>query len=193
MVYERPESMRALTRLAHTVLAVVLAVGTLLACSAAAVQTPYPAPEFTHRESADWLNSTPLQLAALRGKVVLVEFWAFECVNCLNSRAWVESIAKTKAAAGLVVVAVHTPELRAERSPDNVRAAVARLGIHYPVMIDGDYSYWNALRNQYWPAFYLIGRDGLVHGRAIGELHVGDGSARPVEALIDQLLAAPHS
>jgi hypothetical protein len=89
-----------------------------------------------------------------------------------------------------VVVAVHTPELRDERSPDNLRAAVARLGIRYPVMIDGDYSYWNALGNQFWPAFYLIGRDGLVHGRAIGELHAGDGTARPVEALIERLLAA---
>ena len=185
MVYERPESMRALT--------VALAAATLLACGSAAVQTPYPAPEFTHRESADWLNSAPLQLAKLRGKVVLVEFWAFECVNCLNSSAWVESIATAKAAAGLVVVGVHTPELRDERSPDNVRAAVARLGIHYPVMIDGDYSYWNALGNQYWPAFYLIGRDGLIHGRAVGELHIGDGTARPVEALIDQLLAAAQS
>jgi thiol-disulfide isomerase/thioredoxin len=185
--------MRVLTRSARSVLAVALAAGMLLACGSAAVQTPYSAPEFTHRQPADWLNSAPLELAKLRGKVVLVEFWAFECANCLNSRAWVESIAKAKAAAGLVVVAVHTPELRDERSPDNVRAAVARLGIHYPVMIDGDYSYWNALGNQYWPAFYLIGRDGLIHGRAIGELHVGDGTARPVEALIDQLLAAAQS
>ena len=182
--------MRALRTRARAVLAAALAAGGLLACSSAAVQAPYPAPEFTHRESADWLNSAPLELAKLRGKVVLVEFWAFECVNCLNTRAWVEKIAQTKSAAGLVVVAVHTPELRDERSPENVRAAVARLGIHYPVMIDPDYSYWNALGNQYWPAFYLIGRDGLVHGRAVGELHVGDGSARPMETLIDQLLAA---
>lgn len=164
-----------------------------LACGAAVAAGPSTPPEFTHARAGDWINSPPLTLAALKGKVVVVEFWAFECVNCLNSRAWVESIVKTKAAAGLVVVAVHTPELRDERSPDNVRAAVARLGIHYPVMIDGDYSYWNALGNQYWPAFYLIGRDGLIHGRAVGELHVGDGTARPVEALIDQLLAAAHS
>ena len=185
--------MRALKPPARSLLAAALAAGTLLACGAAAVQTPYPAPEFTHSKPADWLNSVPLELAKLRGKVVLVEFWAFECVNCLNSRVWVESIAQAKAAAGLVVVAVHTPELSDERSPDNVRAAVARLGIHYPVMIDGDYSYWNALGNQYWPAFYLIGRDGLIRGHAIGELHVGDGSARAVEGLIDQLLAAPQS
>jgi thiol-disulfide isomerase/thioredoxin len=185
--------MRALKQSARAVLAAALGAGALLACSGAAVQVPYPAPEFTHRGPADWLNSAPLQLGRLRGKVVLVEFWAFECVNCLNSRAWVESIAQTKAAAGLVVVAVHTPELRDERSSDNVRAAVARLGIHYPVMIDGDYSYWNALGNQYWPAFYLVGRDGLVHGHAVGELHVGDGTARSLEALIDQLLAAAQS
>jgi len=180
--------MRAV-RLAARVLVALLGAGAL-GCSGATEQQPFPAPEFTHSLPAEWLNSAPLKLAQLHGKVVLVEFWAFECVNCLNSRPWVEKIAQDKAAAGLVVVAVHTPELRDERSPDNVRAAVARLGIHYPVMIDGDYSYWNALGNQYWPAFYLIGRDGLVHGRAIGELHVGDGTGQRVESLIEQLLAA---
>jgi hypothetical protein len=111
-------------------------------------------------------------------------------VNCLNSRAWVEAVARAKASAGLVVVGVHTPELRDERSPENVRRAVARLGIRYPVMMDGDYSYWQALHNEYWPAFYLIGRDGLLYGSAIGELHVGEASARRVEAAIDQLLKA---
>ena len=182
--------MRALRDPARSVLAAALTAAAVLACGGAAVQAPYQAPEFTHRSPADWLNSPPLELGKLRGKVVLVEFWAFGCVNCLNSRAWVESQAQAKAAAGLVVVAVHTPELPDERWPDKVRAAVTRLGIHYPVMIDGDYSYWNALGNQYWPAFYLIGRDGLVYGRAVGELHVGDRSARGVETLIDQLLAA---
>ena len=184
--------MRASRIPGRNLLAAALAAALMLACGGAAVQAPYPAPEFTHLEAADWLNSAPLTLAKLRGKVVLVEFWAFECENCLNSKAWVESIAQAKAAAGLVVVAVHTPELRDERSPANVRAAVARLGIRYPVMIDGDYSYWNALGNQYWPAFYLVGRDGLIHGRAVGELHVGDGTARSVETLIERLLAA-HS
>ena len=182
--------MRAVRRTARGLCALLLGAGALLGCSAAAERQPYPAPEFTHHAAADWLNSPPLTLAQLRGKVVLVEVWAFECVNCLNSRAWVEKVAHEQAAAGLVVVAVHTPELRDERSSDNVRAAVARLAIDYPVMIDGDSSYWNALGNQYWPAFYLIGRDGLIHGRAIGELHVGDGSAGAVEALMAQLLAA---
>jgi thiol-disulfide isomerase/thioredoxin len=155
--------------------------------------TPRPIPEFTHPRAADWVNSAPLTMASLRGKVVLLEFWAFECSNCLNSRAWVEAVAREKAGAGLVVVGVHTPELPAERSADNVRAAVQRLGIHHPVMLDGDYSYWNALNNHYWPAFYLIGRDGRLYGRAEGELHVGEAAARRVEAALDSLLAAPAS
>jgi len=163
----------------------------LLACAGAADTrgaAPVPAPEFTHRAAGDWINSAPLTLASLRGKVVLVEFWAFECVNCLNSAAWVESVARSKADAGLVVVGVHTPELPGEKSPDNVRRAVTRLGIRYPVMIDGDYSYWEALHNRYWPAFYLIGRDGLLYGSAIGELHTGEDAANRVEAVIDRLL-----
>ena len=171
--------------------ALLVAASGMLAVACARGSPPSAAPEFTHPRAADWVNSAPLTLAGLRGKVVLVEFWAFECVNCLNSRAWVEAIARDRAGAGLVVVGVHTPELRDERSPENVRAAVARLGIRYPVMLDADYSYWEALHNQYWPAFYLIGRDGLLHASAIGELHAGEGSARKVEAAIDQLLKAP--
>jgi hypothetical protein len=112
-------------------------------------------------------------------------------VNCLNSRAWVESLERAKGAAGLVVVGVHTPELAAERLPDGVRKAVARLGIHNPVMIDADSSYWSAMHTQYWPTFYLIGRDGLLYGAVPGEMHVGDERAKKVEGAIDQLLSAP--
>ncbi len=146
-------------------------------------------PEFTHARAGEWLNSAPLTLAQLRGKVVLVEFWAFACVNCRESKAWVESVAQRHASSGFVVVAVHTPELAQEKSSANVRDAVARLGIGYPVMIDSDWSYWNALHNEYWPAFYVIGRDGLIHGRAVGEMHSGQYGARELDALIDQLLA----
>jgi len=153
----------------------------------AAPSTP---PEFTHHRAGDWINSAPLTLASLKGKVVLVEFWAFQCVNCLNSRAWLEALVRDKGPAGLVIVGVHTPELLDERSPYAVREAVQRLGIHHAVMIDGDYSYWNALHNRYWPAFYLIGRDGLLYGSVVGEMHVGEEPARKVEAVIDTLLAA---
>jgi thiol-disulfide isomerase/thioredoxin len=168
---------------------VVVVMGAVAAWSAAARDTWSPPPEFTHHQPGEWINSQPLSLAELRGKVVMIEFWAFECVNCLKSKEWVEQVASRRAAAGLVVVGVHTPEWAAERSADNVRKAVARLGIHHPVMLDSDSSYWNALRNQYWPAFYLIGRDGLLYGSAVGEVRIGDGSAKRLEAALDALLA----
>src|SRR3981081_2006655 len=82
--------------------------------SIAVLAAPSAPPEFTHHRADDWINSAPLTLAGLKGKVVLVEFWAFECVNCLNSRAWVETLARARGAAGLVIVGVHTPELAAE-------------------------------------------------------------------------------
>jgi thiol-disulfide isomerase/thioredoxin len=160
----------------------------LLLQGVGAADLPRP-PEFTHTRPGEWLNSAPLTLAQLKGKVVLVEFWAFACSNCRESKAWVESVAERHAGDGLVVVAVHTPELAQEKSPDNVRDAVKRLAIRYPVMIDSDWSYWNALHNRYWPAFYVIGRDGLVHGSAVGEMHTGQYGARELDGLIDQLLA----
>jgi thiol-disulfide isomerase/thioredoxin len=166
----------------------------LLICCAvaadAAATGPAPPPEFTHTRPSEWLNSDPLTLASLKGKVVLVEFWAFECVNCLNSRAWIDSLIRDKGDKGLVVISVHTPELDAEKSPGGVRKAVEKLGMHNPVMIDGDGSYWKALHAQYWPTFYLIGRDGLLYGSVPGEMHSGDQRAQKVETALDQLLAA---
>jgi thiol-disulfide isomerase/thioredoxin len=147
-------------------------------------------PPFTHTRSAEWINSKPLTVTELRGSVVLVEFWAFDCVNCLHSAAWLESVVDAQAAAGLVVIGVHTPELPQERVTANVRDAVTRLGIKYPVMLDADYSYWNALNNRYWPAFYLIDRDGRIRAQATGEIHVGDPNALQLESDIKQLLAA---
>lgn len=150
---------------------------------------PGSIPEFTHAQAAEWINSRPLTVAELRGTVVLIEFWTFDCVNCLHSAAWLKSVAEQQAAAGLVVIGVHTPELPQERVAVNVRAAVKRLGIKYPVMIDGDYSYWNALSNRYWPAFYVIDRDGQVRAQSIGEMRVGESNALQLESTIKQLLA----
>jgi thiol-disulfide isomerase/thioredoxin len=155
--------------------------------SQSALSTP---PEFTHHRASDWLNSEPLTLAALKGKVVLMEVWAFKCINCLNSRAWVDQVEHDKAADGLIVVGIHTPELAEEQAPDAVKHAVDRLQIHHPVMIDTDKSYWKALHNQYWPSFYLIGRDGRLYGPVLGEMHVGDARAQQLEQVIDELLKA---
>jgi thiol-disulfide isomerase/thioredoxin len=170
----------------------LIAALTLVAATVVSAAPSAP-PEFTHSRPDDWINSAPLTLAALRGKVVLVEFWAFECVNCLNSRAWVQSLERSRAAGGLVVVGVHTPELSEERFPDAVRKAVVRLGIHDPVMIDEDSSYWTALHAQYWPTFCLIGRDGLLYACVPGEMHTGDPRAVKVEQALDLLLKAPAS
>jgi thiol-disulfide isomerase/thioredoxin len=148
------------------------------------------APEFTHTLASEWLNSQPLRLKTLRGKVVLIEFWAFDCINCRRSGAWVHSVQQRYADRGLVVVGVHTPELPEERSIDNVRAAVAEQHITYPVMVDGDYSYWQAMCNQYWPAFYVVDAQGRIAAHAIGEMHVGEARARGFEQEIEAVLQA---
>jgi thiol-disulfide isomerase/thioredoxin len=170
------------------------AVALALACAAfmsgAQAASAAAAPQFTHVQAEDWINTKPLTLADLHGNVVLLEFWAFDCINCLHSVPWVKSVAEQKAAAGLTVIGVHTPELAEEKQSANVRDAVKRLGITYPVMLDGDYSYWNALHNRYWPAFYLIDRDGRLRAQAIGEMHVGEANALQLESTIKQLLAS---
>jgi thiol-disulfide isomerase/thioredoxin len=159
-----------------------------LGCEDTVHAAPEALPDFTHHDRADWITSTPLTVEALRGKVILVEFWAFDCINCLRSAAWVESMAEKHAAAGLVVIGVHTPELPEERVAAKVRDAVQRLAIRYPVMIDGDYSFWKAMNNRYWPAFYVIGADGRIRAQDIGEMHVGESPALQLESTIDELL-----
>jgi thiol-disulfide isomerase/thioredoxin len=151
------------------------------------------APEFTHSSQAEWLNSKPLRLGELRGKVVLVEFWAFECVNCRRTQPWLHAIQQRYADKDFVIVSVHTPELPEERSIANVRKAVAEQRITNPVMVDDDYSYWNAMKNQYWPAFYVIDKRGRIAARAIGEMHVGQARAAELERAIEDQLAADAS
>jgi thiol-disulfide isomerase/thioredoxin len=168
------------------VAAAVLALGTP-ACAA------QKAPEFTHSSQAQWLNSKPLRLGQLHGKVVLIEFWAFECVNCRRTQPWLHAIQKRYADKDFVIVSVHTPELPEERSIANVRKAVAEQRITNPVMVDDDYSYWNAMKNQYWPAFYVIDKRGRIAARAIGEMHVGQARAAELERAIEEQLAADAS
>ncbi len=170
---------------------------TLIASAALALasvaQAAPKAPEFTHTSQAEWLNSKPLRLSQLRGKVVLVEFWAFECVNCRRTQPWLHAIQQRYADKDFVIVSVHTPELPAERSIANVRTAISEQRITNPVMVDGDYSYWNALKNQAWPAFYLIDKRGRIAARALGEMHVGQARAAELEQQIEEQLAADAS
>jgi thiol-disulfide isomerase/thioredoxin len=161
----------------------------VLASDSLAAERPL-APPFTATDPAAWINSPPLSLAGLRGKVVLLEFWTFGCSNCRNTLPWLETTAAEYAAQGLVVVAIHTPEFAHERVPANVARAVRELGIRYPVMLDPDFAYWNLMNNRYWPAFYLVDRQGRIAATAIGELHDGQPRAERFEAQLRALLAS---
>jgi cytochrome c biogenesis protein CcdA/thiol-disulfide isomerase/thioredoxin len=141
-----------------------------------------PAPPFASIQG--WLNSPPLTLAHLRGKVVLIDFWTYSCVNCLRTLPFVKAWAARYRASGLVVVGVHTPEFAFEKEASNVRENVRRLGIRYPVALDPDYGTWNAWHNRYWPAKYLIDRRGHVR-----YYHFGEGEYDRAQQAIRQLLA----
>jgi cytochrome c biogenesis protein CcdA/thiol-disulfide isomerase/thioredoxin len=116
-----------------------------------------------------WFNSKPLTLAALRGKVVLIDFWTYSCINCLRTLPHLEAWYRNYAKDGLVIVGVHTPEFAFEHVASNVGAAVKRLGIRYPVVQDNAYGTWNNYSNSYWPAEYLIDRTGHVRSYHFGE------------------------
>jgi cytochrome c biogenesis protein CcdA/thiol-disulfide isomerase/thioredoxin len=134
--------------------------------------------------AVQWLNSPPLSAQALRGKVVLLDIWTYSCINCLRTLPYVKAWADKYKADGLVVIGVHDPEFAFERDPDNVRRAIASLGITYPVAIDNDYAIWDALNNEYWPAHYLIDAQGRIRYH-----HFGEGSYDETERAIQQLLA----
>jgi len=130
-----------------------------------------------------WLNSPPLSNEALRGKVVLVDFWTFDCINCQRSLPYVNQWAKRYEKDGLVVIGVHTPEFAFEKLIANVRREVKRLDIGYPVAIDNHYSIWRAFNNQYWPAHYFIDARGRVRFS-----HFGEGRYEAQEQVIQHLL-----
>ncbi|WP_206956522.1 thioredoxin family protein [Trinickia acidisoli] len=140
------------------------------------------APEFTGIDH--WLNSPPLTMQSLRGKVVLVDFWTYGCINCFHTLPYVKEWDQRYRNKGLTVIGIHTPETPDEHSTANLKDAIQRYGIRYPVAQDNDYATWNAYGNQYWPAFYLIDKKGhIVY------THVGEGQYRETEAWIEKLLA----
>jgi thiol-disulfide isomerase/thioredoxin len=144
-----------------------------------------PAPELAR--IAGWLNTRagrPLSLAALRGRVVVVDFWTYSCVNCLRTLPYLKAWDEAYRGDGLTILGVHTPEFAFERVPDNVRGAVKRLGIRYPVALDNDYATWDAFANRYWPAKYFVDRSGHVRFA-----HFGEGEYERSEEVIRLLLA----
>src|SRR5215218_8768467 len=130
-----------------------------------------------------WLNSSPLTAADLRGKVVLVDFWTYTCINWLRTLAYVRAWAEKYQARGLVVVGVHTPEFAFERDIENVRRAAKDMNVWYPIALDSDYEVWRAFSNRYWPAVYIADAEGRIRHHQFGE-----GGYDDCERGIQQLL-----
>ena len=134
-------------------------------------------------QSDTWLNSDPLQLADLRGKVVLVEFWTFDCINCRNVLPAMQEWHERFADDGLVIIGVHTPEFAYEREVNLVEDAIARLGVSWPVALDNEKVTWRAYQNHYWPVMYLIDKQGEIR-----YIHIGEGKYDTTAAVIEELL-----
>ncbi|HEY6941962.1 thioredoxin family protein, partial [Dokdonella sp.] len=134
-----------------------------------------------------WLNSPPLTREGLRGKVVLVDFWTYSCVNCLRTLPYVRAWYAKYKDQGLVVIGVHAPEFAFEKDERNVRRAVADLGVDYPVALDNDYAIWRGFNNEYWPAHYFIDAQGRIRHH-----HFGEGAYEQSETWIRELLEEAH-
>ena len=139
------------------------------------------APEFTG--ILEWINSEPLTMQELRGKVVLVNFWTYTCVNCINTMPYLKDWYAKYADQGLVIVGVHSPEFEFEKPTANVVEATVKFGLEYPVAQDNDFATWWSYDNRYWPAEYLVDKDGVIRYR-----HFGEGAYEETENLIRILL-----
>jgi thiol-disulfide isomerase/thioredoxin len=133
--------------------------------------------------AVEWLNSPPLTAESLRGKVVLVDFWTFGCINCRNALPYVREWHRKYKDQGLVVVGVHTPEFAYEKNIANVKRALVDLGIGFPVAVDNNFAVWRAFNNSYWPAHYFVDAKGQIRFH-----HFGEGEYEKSELVIQQLL-----
>jgi thiol-disulfide isomerase/thioredoxin len=143
-----------------------------------------PAPELTG--ITDWINSPPLTLSGLRGKVVLIDFWTYSCINCIRTLPYIKNWYRDYKDYGFVIIGVHTPEFEFEKNYDNVKKATVQFGITYPVAMDNHYATWKAYENSYWPAHYLIDRAGNIR-----MVHFGEGAYAETEKAIRELLNMP--
>ncbi|MEK6803672.1 MAG: redoxin domain-containing protein [Nitrospirota bacterium] len=161
--------------------ALVVLAGVLLIWAVANAGIGMKAPEITNET---WLNSTPLHLADLKGKVVMVEFWTFGCSNCRHVEPYVKQWHRKYADQGFVVIGVHSPEFSHEQEVENVKRYIMEHDIRFAVPIDNDFSTWNKYGNRYWPAMYLVDKQGVIRS-----IQIGEGRYRETEDLIRSLLA----
>src|SRR5829696_554911 len=149
--------------------------------------TEYPSSESAtapELASGSWINSEPLKLKDLRGRVVLIDFWTFGCYNCRNTLPFVKSWDDRYRAKGLTIIGVHSPEFDDEKKIENLRRQVSSLGIRYPVVTDNDYQTWNAYKVQAWPTIFLLDKQGRIRW-----MHVGEGDYEEAGRQIQKLLA----
>jgi thiol-disulfide isomerase/thioredoxin len=134
--------------------------------------------------TGEWINSEPVKLEDLRGRVVLVDFWTFGCYNCRNTLPFVKSWNDRYREKGLTVIGVHSPEFDEERKIENLRREVVSLGIRYPIVTDNDYQTWKAYNVEAWPTIFLLDKQGRIRW-----MHVGEGDYDEAERVIQKLLA----
>ena len=146
--------------------------------------TETKAPAAPEISGGQWINSEPLTLQNLRGRVVLIEFWTFACYNCRNTLPTIKSWDNRYRDKGLTIIGVHTPELDIERNPGSLRREIAELDIKYPVVTDNDYATWKAYKVEAWPTLFVLDKQGRVRWA-----HVGEGAYAETEEVITQLLA----
>jgi thiol-disulfide isomerase/thioredoxin len=179
--------MRSLRTLAPIIVIIVLVVGALVFTGGPSASAPEAgssgpaAPDFAG--GSGWLNSGPLTIAGLRGKVVLVDFWTYSCINCQRTFPFLQQWWQKYRDRGLIIVGVHTPEFSFEKDPANVQQALRTYGVTWPVVLDNDMAIWNAYQNHYWPHKYLIDRAGRVVYDHIGEGGYIDTERRIAAAL----------
>ena len=179
------------SKVGATVLATACLLGLALASYADEEKTAQAQPILAEAQRAapnfvgisNWLNSGAQNLADLHGKVVFVDFWTYGCINCTRTLPHVTRLYDTYKDRGLVVVGIHTPEFPFEKVTGNVQTAIKRHGIKYPIAQDNDYATWNAYHNEYWPAQYIIDRNGTIVFQ-----HAGEGQYDEIERTIQKLL-----
>jgi len=182
-----------LKRLSFLLLSGVIVIGLFVVYKPAtggklAVDSIRALPEFTQTTSDKWINASPATVADFRGKVVLLDFWTFDCWNCYRSFPWLNELENYFHDAEFQVIGIHTPEFDHEKVRANIEAKVKEFELHHPIMIDNDFSYWKVMNNQYWPAYYLVDKAGKIRYLFVGETHSGDSNAKAIEAAIKELL-----
>ena len=165
----------------------------LLIATSVQATDPQALPEFTSTRPGDWLNSAPLSVAEMRGRVLLLDVWTYGCWNCYRSFPWLKGLEARLAAQPFQVIGIHSPEFEHERDRERIWDKIEEFGLDHPIMIDNELAYWRALRNRYWPAFYLVDKRGKIRFRHAGEAHAGDVRALTIERQIQSLLAEDRS